>query len=169
MTGNENLIQILLIGLIVLAVVTIILLILFLVQLSKIRYLVSFSGRCLLSSFMTGRNAHNLEKEIVGLVEDTKMIKASIEVNKNEMKSISKKMQLTYQKMGLIKYDAFKQMGGQLSFCLALLNENNSGFIINSVHSTEGCYTYTKEIRNGTSVIDLGEEEQEVLAIAMNQ
>ncbi len=49
------------------------------------------------------------------------------------------------------------------------MNENNSGFIINSVHSTEGCYTYTKEIRNGTSVIDLGEEEQEVLAIAMNQ
>ena len=164
MTGNENLIQILLIGLIVLAVVTIILLILFLVQLSKIRYLERRLNR-----FMTGRNAHNLEKEIVGLVEDTKMIKASIEVNKNEMKSISKKMQLTYQKMGLIKYDAFKQMGGQRSFCLSLLNENNSGFIINSVHSTEGCYTYTKDIRNCTSVIDLGEEEQEVLAIAMNQ
>ena len=69
--------------------------------------------------------------------------------------------------MGLIKYDAFQQMGGQLSFSLALLDENNTGFIINSVHSTEGCYSYTKEIRNGTSAIDLSAEEAEALAMAM--
>ena len=58
-------------------------------------------------------------------------------------------------------------MGGQLSFSLALLDENNTGFIINSVHSTEGCYSYTKEIRNGTSAIDLSAEEAEALAMAM--
>ena len=44
-------------------------------------------------------------------------------------------MESAYQKMGLVKYDAFNQMGGQLSFSLALLDENNNGFIINSVHS----------------------------------
>ena len=76
-------------------------------------------------------------------------------------------MGTAYQKRGLIKYDAFQQMGGQLSFSLALLDENNTGFIINSVHSTEGCYSYTKEIRNGTSAIDLSAEEAEALAMAM--
>ena len=57
-------------------------------------------------------------------------------------------------------------MGGQLSFSLCLLNENNNGFIINSVHSTDGCYSYTKEIKNGESTISLGTEEAEALEIA---
>ena len=66
-------------------------------------------------------------------------------------------------------YDAFNQMGGQLSFCLALLDENNNGFIINSVHSTEGCYSYTKEIKGGECSISLGKEEEEALLIAMGR
>ena len=78
-------------------------------------------------------------------------------------------MESAYQKMGLVKYDAFQQMGGQLSFCLALLDENNNGFIINSVHSTEGCYSYTKEIRHGESDISLGKEEAEAMAIAIGE
>jgi hypothetical protein len=67
----------------------------------------------------------------------------------------------------LVKYDAFNQMGGQLSFSLALLDENNNGFILNSVHSAEGCYSYTKEIVNGESSISLGEEEKQALNNAM--
>ena len=68
--------------------------------------------------------------------------------------------------MGLVRYDAFNQMGGQLSYSLALLDENDNGFIINSVHSTEGCYSYSKEIRNGDNSISLSQEEAEALAIA---
>ena len=69
--------------------------------------------------------------------------------------------------MGLVKYDAFQQMGGQLSFSLALLDENDNGFIINSVHSAEGCYSYTKEIKNGVCSLTLGDEEKKALDIAM--
>ncbi|MCR5753823.1 MAG: DUF4446 family protein, partial [Acetatifactor sp.] len=71
--------------------------------------------------------------------------------------------------LGIVKYDAFQQMGGQLSFSLALLDENDNGFIINSVHSTEGCYSYTKEIRHGKSEISLGKEEEQALSIAMGE
>ena len=73
-----------------------------------------------------------------------------------------------FQKVGIVKYDAFSQMGGQLSFSLALLDENDNGFILNSVHSTEGCYSYTKEIKNGLCDISLGEEEKQALDIAMD-
>ena len=66
-----------------------------------------------------------------------------------------------------MKYDAFKQMGGKLSFSLALLNEINSGFIINSVHSSEGCYIYIKEIVAGLCDLDLSNEEKEALSQAM--
>lgn len=77
-------------------------------------------------------------------------------------------MKNVFQKVGLVKYDAFQEMGGKLSFSLALLNEVNDGFIINAMHSREGCYTYIKEIIDGNSVIALAEEEKEALDMAMN-
>jgi hypothetical protein len=77
-------------------------------------------------------------------------------------------MKFTFQKVGLVKYDAFNEMGGKLSFSLALLNETNDGFVLNAVHSREGCYTYVKEIIDGNSIITLADEEQEALNVAKN-
>ena len=71
--------------------------------------------------------------------------------------------------MGIVKYDAFNQMGGQLSFSLCLLDEKNNGFLMNSVHSAEGCYSYTKEIIGGKSKLELGEEEKQALEEALAQ
>lgn len=118
--------------------------------------------------FMSGKNAKSLENEIVGLFEDNKFIKTSVEKNKKDIRILFKNMESTFQKIGIIKYDAFNQMGGKLSFCLALLDESNNGFILNSVHSAEGCYSYTKEIINGESSILLGDEEKQALNKAMN-
>lgn len=122
-----------------------------------------------LNKFMLGKSAKNLEEEIIELFEDNKLLKETTEKNKKDIRILYKNMESTYQKMGLVKYDAFHQMGGQLSFSLCLLNENNNGFIINSVHSTDGCYSYTKEIKNGESSISLGTEEAEALEIAMGK
>ena len=60
-------------------------------------------------------------------------------------------------------------MGGMLSFSVALLSKKNDGFILNSVHSSEGCYTYTKEIKNGLCEIELSEEEKAALSKAMKE
>lgn len=119
------------------------------------------------NKFMQGKNAKSLENEIAGLFEDNKFIKNSVEKNKSDIKTIYQKFESAFQKIGIVKYDAFNQMGGKLSFSLALLDENNNGFILNSVHSTEGCYSYTKEIKNGQCKISLGEEEEEALKMAM--
>ena len=73
------------------------------------------------------------------------------------------------QRVGIVKYDAFKEMGGKLSFSVALLNDNKTGFIINSIHSTDGCYVYTKEIVEGECVISLGEEEKKALMLALSE
>jgi hypothetical protein len=118
--------------------------------------------------FMSGKNANSLEKDIVGLYEDNKFVKTSMERNKKDIENLYRKLESAYQKIGIVKYDAFDQMGGQLSFSLALLDENDNGFILNSVHSTEGCYSYTKEIKNGICDISLGDEEQKALDIAMD-
>ncbi len=117
--------------------------------------------------FMQGKKATSLESDIENLFEDMKLLKSSVDKNKKDIRILYKNMEKTFQKIGIVKYDAFNQMGGQLSFSLALLDENNDGFILNSVHSSEGCYSYTKEIKNGASRISLGAEEGQALQKAM--
>lgn len=122
-----------------------------------------------LDKFVLGKDGVSLEKDIIALFEDNKFLKINTDKNKKDISTLYKRMETVYQKMGLVKYDAFQQMGGQLSFSLALLNENNDGFIINSVHSTDGCYSYTKEIVGGKCSITLGKEEEKALSIAMGE
>lgn len=148
----------------VVAVLLIALIVLLIVQICKTEKL-----KKRLNQFVLGKDGASLEQDIVALFEDNKFLKNNAEKNKKDIRTLYKRLENAYQKMGLVKYDAFNQMGGQLSFSLALLDENNNGFIMNSVHSTEGCYSYTKEIRNGESTISLGKEEEEALAIAMGE
>lgn len=116
--------------------------------------------------FMSGKNATSLEQDIAGIFEDNKFIKASVEKNRKDIQTLYRKFEGAFQKVGIVKYDAFNQMGGQLSFSLALLDENDNGFILNSVHGTDGCYSYTKEIKQGICDISLGDEEKKALDIA---
>jgi hypothetical protein len=120
-------------------------------------------------SFMLGKNAQSMEKEITELFSDIQYLKEGVDKNAKEVRHIYKRLETTYQKLGIVRYDAFQQMGGKLSFSLALLDENNDGFILNSVHSSDGCYSYTKEIKDGNCEISLGEEEQQALNIAMKE
>ena len=118
--------------------------------------------------FMLGKDGANLEKDIMTLYEDNKFMKLSIDRNRDDIKTLYKKHETAFQKIGLVKYDAFTEMGGKLSFSLALLDENNNGFIINSVHSSEGCYSYTKRVKEGDSQLALSNEEKVAVERAMN-
>lgn len=120
-----------------------------------------------LARFMNGKDAQSLEKEIVGLYEDNKFLKNMVDNNKRDIRQLHKQLVKAFQKVGIVKYDAYQQMGGLLSFSLALLDEDNNGLILNSVHSTEGCYTYTKEIHRGECDIELSNEEKVALEQAM--
>ena len=84
-----------------------------------------------------------------------------------DIKEIKQNLKITYQKTGLVKYDAFREMSGALSYSLALLDKQNNGVLITSMYSREGCYTYAKDIVNGESEINLSEEEREALKQAV--
>ena len=148
-----------LIGMLVLIIV---LLVLMVIQFSRLNKLQKKYAK-----FMKGKDAKSLEQDIEGLYDDNDYIKQEAEKNRKDIREIQKRMEYCYQKLGVVKYDAFSQMGGQLSFCLALLNEKDDGFILNSVQSSEGCYTYTKEVKKGECAITLGEEEKKALDQAM--
>lgn len=150
-----------LIGLLILILVLFVLLIVFIAEETKLRKKYQ--------KFMKGKDAMSLEKEIIGLYEDNKFLKQMVETNKRDIRQLNKDLSRAFQKIGLVKYDAYQQMGGLLSFSLAILDEDDSGFILNSVHSAEGCYSYTKEIKNGTCSIELGNEEKMALEQAMER
>ena len=91
--------------------------------------------------FMDGKNAKTLEESILSRMDQIDHLISSTQKNESDIQKIYKNMKTTFQKVGLVKYDAFHEMGGKLSFSLALLNEINDGFIVNAMHSREGCYT----------------------------
>ncbi len=116
--------------------------------------------------FMGGKNANSLEELLQSRIDQIDGLVASNNKNEKNIEEILKTLRHTYQKIGLVKYDAFREMGGKLSFSLAMLDEKDDGFIINAMHTREGCYTYIKEIINGNSIITLSEEENEALIMA---
>ncbi len=118
-------------------------------------------------TFMEGQDGRSLEQIIRDTYEKYDEVSKKVEINADNIERIKENMKLTYQKMGVVKYDAFNEMGGKLSFSLALLDKENNGFIINSMHSREGCYTYIKEIVKGESYIVLADEEREALNEAL--
>ena len=116
--------------------------------------------------FMSGKNAKSLEEILVKRLNQIDSLVDANATNEKNIKKVVNNMKFTFQKVGLVKYDAFNEMGGKLSFSLALLNASNDGFVLNAVHSREGCYTYIKEIVGGNSIIVLADEEQEALDMA---
>ena len=118
---------------------------------------------------MKGRSGKNLEKSIFRKFGELEEISALVKENEKNVQDIRKKMESHYQKAGIVKYDAFHEMGGNLSFVLTMLDENDNGWIFNAMHSREGCYTYIKEIVKGESYIELSEEEKQCLEKAIYQ
>lgn len=147
------------IGLVAVVLILLILVIVNIVQMRKLKKNYKI--------FMSGKNAKNLEEIITKRLEQVDSLLEANTENEKNIRLLFKNMKLAYQKMGLVKYDAFHEMGGKLSFSLAMLDGRNNGYIINAMHTREGCYTYIKEIIDGNSIIVLSQEEQEALKMAM--
>lgn len=115
------------------------------------------------NTFMKGKDGKTLEDSFRERFAELDAILKITKQNRLDIREMNKHTEKYYQKMGIVKYDAFNEMGGKLSFAIAMLDGNNSGWIINAMHSREGCYTYIKEILKGESFVELSEEEVEAL------
>ena len=105
------------------------------------------------TSFMSGKDGKSLEEVILKRFKEVDELKKEDAAKKVQLDDINESLRYAFSKMGMVKYDAFNEMGGKLSFALALLDNRN---------------TYVKEIINGESYINLGEEEKKALNKAIN-
>ena len=156
--------QILLIAILVMAILTVALLTTTIILLVKVGTLTKKYN-----AFMKGSDGHTLESTILNRFKEIDILKEESKYTSEKLNIACETLITAYQKIGIVKYDAFKEMGGKLSFSLCLLDDENNGFILTSMHTREGCYTYVKEIIKGESFVVLAAEERRALEEAKNR
>ena len=95
-----------------------------------------------------------------------KNLEENFEKISEELENLKKENKFSIQKIGLVRFNPFKEIGGNQSFSVALLDGNDSGIVVTSLYSREGNRVYGKPIENGVSNYLLSEEEKQAIEIA---
>ncbi len=113
---------------------------------------------------LTKRTRKNTIDEILdSLLEDDRRLQKETEEIRKQLKEIIEKSRFYFQKMGLIRFNAFGKTGSDQSFALALLDKEDNGLIINFIYTHDGVRVYTKKIKQGKGDYQLSEEEERVI------
>ena len=118
---------------------------------------------------MTGVDGANLERMMIGCIDSIKDINNENEKLWAETKEIKDLLQRAVTRMAIVRFRAFEDMGGDLSYAVAMLDSNNNGVIMSSIFAREDSRSYAKPIVNGQSTYALTKEEEEALQQALQQ
>ena len=77
----------------------------------------------------------------------------------DELRSTQRELQMAIRHVGVVRYDAFGDMGGRMSFSAALVDDHGNGFVLTSVHARSESRTYVKQLRGGMAEVSLSPEE----------
>ena len=130
-----------------------------------ISYIIYLSKKYL--SFMKRLgNGNNLDEMLKKYLEDVKNVKQDNSEIKAYYTKLDNDINASIQKIGLVRYNAFKDVGSDLSFAVALLDRENNGIVFNGIYGSESSNIYAKPIKNGESSYQLSEEEKYAIEIA---
>ncbi len=122
-----------------------------------------------LYNLSAGSDGESLEEMLVKILDNYEGINKQLECNTGDIRDIYRRLHGVVQKTGLVKYDAFSQMGGNLSSVIVLLDQDNNGIMLNTVQNVDGCYSYVKAVHNGKSDVAFTDEEQQAVDMALDQ
>lgn len=111
----------------------------------------------------------NLDEMLKGYITQVTGVERKYEELKASYHGIEKDLKTCIQKVGMVRYNAFKDTGSDLSFTLALLDDNNDGVVLNGIYSREMSNIYAKQVNKGQAVSKISEEEKEAIYMAINQ
>jgi hypothetical protein len=120
-----------------------------------------------LNNFLKGKDGKSLEDTLIHRLDQIDDVSRQNEENKRNIKKINARLKNTFCRYGIVKYDAFNESGGKLSFVITLLDEKKDGYILNVVHAHDGSYSYVKDVVAGNPIVNLGTEEEECLEKAL--
>ncbi|AND86289.1 DUF4446 family protein [Clostridium tyrobutyricum] len=118
---------------------------------------------------MRGVDNKNLEQLIIGYLDNIDEAKQETDFMKEKFEKLSQKYNTCVQKISIIRYRAFEDVGSDLSFSVAILDGNNSGVIITGIYGRSESTTYAKPIDKGMSRYELSNEENQVLQECINK
>jgi hypothetical protein len=131
--------------------------------------LISTSGtKRLKNEFFVGKSGGNLEEFIVKQNQKINELTGHADLMEASVRDLRELQKISVQKMSVIRYNPFKDDGGNLSFSLALLDGKDNGLVITSMHGREQNRIYAKPIKNGKSDFTLTEEEQQAIKESKN-
>jgi len=112
-----------------------------------------------------GENIDIMIKDYVSQVQDIKQENKEIE---KYCEVLANKENKCLQKIGLVRYNAYKDTGSNLSFAVAILDEENSGIVLNGIYTRDSSNIYCKNVEKGESSYALSKEEKEAIYKAIN-
>jgi len=116
----------------------------------------------MLNFFKKKKEPENL-KEILAQFKE---LKENFEKISKELGNLKKENKFNIQKLGIVRFNPFKEIGGNQSFSIALLDGRDDGIVITSLYTKEGNRVYGKPIKNGKSEYLLSEDEKEAIEYA---
>lgn len=111
------------------------------------------------TELLNGREGINIEELLVGTGADINRLMDQVIKNREIIDKLEKKIDFAVQKVGFVRYNAFAEMGSDLSFSFALLDNFLDGFVVTSIYGREYASVYGKPIKNGESSYPLSVEE----------
>lgn len=113
-------------------------------------------------------NGKNIEEDLEKFMHKVSKVEAQNAEILSFCKNLDDDVSKCIQKVGIVRYNAFRNTGSDLSFAAALLDENNNGIVFNGIYSREMSNIYAKPVENGNSKYTLSEEETQAIEKAVN-
>lgn len=117
--------------------------------------------------FLKGRKVKDLEEVISEQLKRMRDIESEIKRILKWNEDLQKLADISITKVGVVRFNPFRDTGGDQSFAIALLDSNNNGIVLSSLYTREGNRVYTKPIEKGGSSYHLSKEEEKAMAEAM--
>lgn len=115
-----------------------------------------------------GLSEKKVEDLMISYSDEMDKVKAIIEGDiEKRISNLEGRIPSCLRNIGIVSYNAFENMGNNMSFSIAALNDNKDGFILTGIYTRENSYVYTKEVISGQSKKELSKEEKEALSKAL--
>lgn len=122
-----------------------------------------------LRAFFLGKDAKSLEDVFVLLRREMMEARRALQDLDERLKEARGRLRASVQNVGIVRFNPFRDAGGDQSFCIALLDEKQNGIVISSLYARDGVRVYGKPIINSNSTYQLSQEEQQAIAKALQE
>lgn len=119
--------------------------------------------------FMKGAEGRSLEEHVKQMITANENNRAELEQIKKELNSTKQAIKNNLQRVGVVRYNSFSDIGSDLSYAVAILDGHGNGVVMSSIYGRDDFRAFAKPVTGGSSKYRLSKEEQEAINIALKK